>query len=154
MTNIKFELFADYFQFYLQDEQSDGIDGDAWTDSASNARLALDANAFAVSTARNMDVPVEIAISDTSPDLDLSLWDHVVEFSIDVPSGRLVVAGCTDYFPDAERISLDIGCYEVRVLFANLDKLSADGLDGDDHYRVELWKGHATSLKVLKRHSV
>lgn len=154
MTNIKFELFADYFQFYLQDEQSDGIDGDSWTDSASNARLALEANAFAVSTARNMEVPVEIAVSDTSPDLDLSLWDHVVKFSIGVPSGRLVVAGCTDYFPDAERIFLDGGCYEVRVLYANLDKLSADGLDGDDHYRVELWKGHATPLKVLKQHSV
>ena len=71
-----------------------------------------------------------------------------------MPSGRLVVAGCTDYFPDAERLSLDSGCYEARVLSANLDKLSDDGLVGDDHYRVELWKGNATPLKVLKQHLV
>ena len=151
MTNVKLDLFADYFQFYIQDEQSDGIDGDSWTDIACNARLALEANAFAVSTARNMEVPVKIVVSNTAPDLDLSLWDHVVEFSIGVPSGRLVVAGCTDYFPDAERLSLDSGCYEARVLSANLDKLSDDGLVGDDHYRVELWKGNATPLKVRKR---
>jgi len=152
MTSVDFDLFADYFQFYIQDEQSDGIDGDSWTEIASNARLAIKANAFAVSTARNMEVPVKIVVSSTSPDLDLSLWDHVVEFSIGVPSGQLVIAGCTDYFPDAERLSLDSGCYEVRVLSANLDKLSDDGLDGDDHYRVELWKGHARPLKVLKQH--
>ncbi|WP_100368794.1 hypothetical protein [Yoonia maricola] len=154
MTDVQLQLFADYFQFYIQDEQSDGIDGDAWTDIASNARLALEANAFAVSTARNMEVPVKIVISDISPDVDLSLWDHVVEFSICVPSGRLVVAGCTDYFPDALRLTLESGCYEARVLYANLDKVSDDGLDGDDHYRVELWKGHAIPLKVLKQHAV
>jgi len=153
MTDVEYDLFADYFQFYIQDEQSDGIDGDSWPEIANNARLALEANAFAVCTARNMEVPVKIVVSNSSPNLDLSLWDHVVEFSIDVPSGRLVVAGCTDYFPDAERISLDSGCYEVRVLSANLDKLSDDGLDGDDYYRVELWKGRASSLKVLKQYT-
>jgi len=154
MINAEFELFADYFQFYIQDEQSNGIDGSSWTDIASNARLAQGANAFAVSTARNMKVPVKVVVYDTTPDLDLSLWDHVVEFSISVPSGRLVVAGCTDYFPDAERLTLDSGCYDVRVLYANLDKLSDDGLDGDDHYRIELWKGHSTQLKVLKQHPI
>ncbi|WP_299081918.1 hypothetical protein [uncultured Ruegeria sp.] len=154
MTDVQFELFADYFQFYVQDEQSDGIDGDSWTDVAINSRLALEANAFAVSTARNMEVPVRIVVSDRSPDLDLSLWNHVVEFSIGVPSGRLVFAGCTDYYPDAERLAIESGCYEVRVLYANLDKLSDDGLDGNDHYRVELWKGHSRKLKVVKQHPV
>lgn len=31
MVSHSFELFADYFQFYLQDEQVPGIHGDAWT---------------------------------------------------------------------------------------------------------------------------
>ena len=60
MTDVEYDLFADYFQFHIQDEQSDGIDGDSWTEIANNARLALEANAFAVCTARNMKVPVKI----------------------------------------------------------------------------------------------
>lgn len=154
MTEYVFELFADYFQFYLQDENADGIDGESWTDGALEARLALESGAFAVSTARNMDVPVTVAILDGPPDQDVSGWDHAVEFSIDVPSGRLVVAGCMDFFPDAERIPLRGGTYEARVLFANLEALSEDGLGGEDRYRVELWTGQAKPLRVIKQHKV
>ena len=152
MIEKTFELFADYFQFYLQDENSNGIDGESWTATAHEARLALEDSAFAVCTARNMDVPVTIVVSDGPPDLDLSSWDHAVEFSVNLPSGKLVVAGCTDYFPEAERISLASGSYEARVLYANLDRLSEDCLDGDDYYRVELWKGSIKSLRVLKQY--
>jgi hypothetical protein len=56
-----------------------------------------------------------------------------------VTSGRLVVAGCTDYFPDAARIDVPPGSYRARIYSGNLNSLSDDGLDGDDHYRVALW---------------
>ncbi|WP_299623225.1 hypothetical protein [uncultured Tateyamaria sp.] len=153
MTDLQFDLFPDYFQFHAFDAQSNGVDGAAWSETAVYARVALNAHGFAVSTARNMDVPVRLVVSDTPPTLDLALWDHVVEFSIEVPSGQLIVAGCTDDLADAEQISLERGCYAVRVLQANLATLSEDGLDGEDHYRVELWKGHNTLLKVLKQYS-
>lgn len=144
-------LFAHYFQFYVQDETSSGIDGDSWTDEAVQGRLALEESAFAVRTARNMGVPVKIVVADAPPDLDLSLWDHAVEFSINVPSGRLVVAGCTDYFPDGERLFVEPGHYVARVLFGNLKALSEDGLEGEDHYRSDLWKGHPKTFTALKQ---
>ncbi|WP_171098901.1 hypothetical protein [Ruegeria sp. HKCCD7255] len=150
MITSEFKLFADFFQFLVQDEWSAGVDGDLWTEDAMRARLARGVDAFAVRTARNMHVPVEVLVNNKPPKLDLSSWDHVVELSIDLPSGRLVVAGCSDYLPEAERLVLDKGHYQARVLYSNLDSVYSDGLDGDDRYRVELWKGDAKPLKVLK----
>ena len=59
---------------------------------------------------------------------------------------------CTDYFLGAERLSVEVGWYEVRVLYANLDKLSEDGLTGEDHYRIELWKGEPKAFEILKQY--
>jgi hypothetical protein len=48
------------------------------------------------------------------------------------------VAGCTDYFPDAKRIDVTPGIYDVLVAYRNLESLSEDGLDGDDSYHIFL----------------
>jgi hypothetical protein len=84
------------------------------------------------------------------PEQDFEAWDQVTECSIEVPSGRLVIAGCTDYFPDAARIEVAAGTYRVRVSYGGLDTLSEDGLDGDDHYRVQLWMASKIEPRVLK----
>jgi hypothetical protein len=52
-----------------------------------------------------MTVPVEVEVLDRPPGgEDLRAWDQVHECAIDLPSGRLFVAGCTDSVPDAARI--------------------------------------------------
>ncbi|MDP2083484.1 MAG: hypothetical protein U0934_02790 [Pseudotabrizicola sp.] len=153
MREKRFKLFADYFQFYLQDEGSKGIKGESWTPEAHQRRLALERCAFAVMTARNMDVPVIVRLYQDQPEIDLAAWDHIVEFSIDVPSGRLVVAGCTDSFPQAERIELEKGSYRVRVCQAGLDEISDDGLDGKDHYLVQTWRGTFMQVNIIKQYS-
>jgi len=150
MSKHQFELFADYFQFYIQDEDSEGINGESWPEAASNRMLAVEKGAIGVGTVRNMHVPVTIEILRSEPNKDIADWDHVVECSIDLPSGRLVAAGCTDYFPDAARIEMPSGKYRARVSFGSLTSLSEDGLEGDDHYRVQLWPGSAISIEVIK----
>jgi|SRR5579859_5677354 len=147
----KYTLFADYFQFYIQDEDSKGDLSDAWTDQAVADLVALAPGTVGVGTVRNMDVPVEVEFLAQEPPLSLDAWDHVVECDIALPSGKLVVAGCTDYFPDAARLSATPGHYRARLLYGGLGTLSEDGLRGDDHYRIELWQGPPTGLKVLKR---
>jgi len=97
-----------------------------------------------------MDVPVEVQIADAAPSDDQAAWDQINECSIHIQSGRLVVAGCTDYFPDAARIELPAGWYRARVYYAGLDTLSADGLDGADHYRIVLWPLPGAPATVLK----
>jgi hypothetical protein len=150
MVTRRFELFADYFQFYVQDEKAAGDLSDSWTPDAVARLLATAPGTVGVGTVRNVDVPVEIEVSNSEPDTDLSAWDQINECSVEVPSGRLVVAGYTDYFPDAERIDLAPGTYRVRVFYGSLDSVSDDGLDGSDHYRLVLWPGTPCEVTVLK----
>ena len=150
MNKYELELFADHFQFYIQDEGSEGINGDSWPEEASHRMLAIEKGAIGVRTVRNMGVPVTIEILDSEPKRDVADWDHVVECSIHVPSGRLVAAGCTDYFPEAMRIEVLCGTYRARVSYGSLTSLSEDGLDGDDRYRVQLWPGKTIDAEVVK----
>ncbi len=136
---FEYKLFADYHQFYVQDESVEGNLSDSWTPEATARDLAVAPGTIGIGTVRNAIVPVVVEIMDGKPDDDMNSWDQVTECSIEVTSGRLVVAGCTDYFPDAARIDLPSGSYRARIYSGNLDSLSDDGLNGDDHYRVVLW---------------
>jgi hypothetical protein len=152
MPEFHFELFADYFQFYLQDEQASGDLSDSWSPDAVKNLLALAPGTIGVGTVRNMTVPVTVETRETEPSNDdFNAWDHINECSIDVPSGRLVIAGCTDYFPDAARLSLEPGCYRARIYYGELDSLGEDQLEGNDHYKIVLWQVDKAEPKVLKQ---
>lgn len=151
---FEFELFADYFQFYLQDESVEGNLGDSWTPEAVDRLLAVALGTVGVGTVRNMKVPVVVEVADNEPaDDDVKAWDQVNECSVEVPSGRIVVAGCTDYFPDAARIEVPPGSYRARVYYGDLNSISDNGLQGNDHYKVVLWSAPPEPLKVLKQRS-
>src|SRR6516164_4581776 len=151
MKSFKLSLFADYFQFYIQDETVTGDLSDAWNEEAVDRLLAIAPGTIGIGTVLNMDVPVVVEIRDREPGDDSSEWDHVVEASLEVKSGRTVIAGCTDYFPDAMRIPVSRGTHRVRVSYGGLDTLSADGLEGDDHYRVQLWPAAPMiGVRILK----
>ena len=123
---------------------------DSWTPEAVARDLAVAPGTRGIGTVRNATVPVVVEITDNKPDDDFNSWDQVTECSIEVTSGRLVVAGCTDYFPDAARIDVPPGSYRARIYSGNLNSLSDDGLDGDDHYRVALWNAPPGPIMVLK----
>jgi hypothetical protein len=153
MSSYRYTLFADYFQFYLQDEKVDGNLSDAWTEQAVQDLLAIAPGTIGVGTVRNMDVPVEVELLQSTPSESFDAWDQVNECDIEIRSGTLVVAGCTDYFPDAARIKVEPGSYRARVYYGKLDSLSEDGLDGDDHYKVSIWMSEPSGLHILKRRS-
>lgn len=147
------KLFADYFQFYLQDEHASAeVSHNIWAGNAVNNLLSLTAEVVYVGTVRNMTVPVTIIVTNAPPvDEAFGLWDHINECSLNIPSGRLVVAGGTDYFPDAPRFEVAPGCYRLRIYYGGLRTLSPDGLEGDDHYQIILWPAPSDEPKVLKR---
>ena len=154
ITEIKLELFADYFQFYIQDENANGDLSEKWTDEAVEQLLAITDGTIGVGTVRNMDVPVTIKTFDTEPafltDVE-NVIGQINECNIEVNSGKVVIAGCTDYFPDAKRIELKNGIYRARIYYGNLDKLSEDGLDGEDFYEIHLWMTNKQeNLKIIK----
>lgn len=139
MTSHRLEILADYYQFYLQDATAQGDLSAAWDEVATHRMFAVSTGVVGIGTARNMRVPVTLEILDTEPACALDGVDHVVEGSLVVATGPLVVAGCTDYFPDAPRFDLQPGTFRVRLSASGLGSLSEDGLDGDDHYLVQLW---------------
>jgi len=153
MQRFENTLFADYFQFYLQDESVKGNLSESWTPEAVNRLLAVAPGTIGVGTVRNMNVPVMVEVTDGEPDANVAAWDHVNECSFEVSSGRVVIAGCTDYFADAARIDVLPGSYRARVYYGNLNSLSDDGLDGDDHYKVILWRAAPAPVQVLKQRS-
>ncbi len=142
MTLFELSLFADYFQFYIQDEAATGDLSQAWDEEATDRLLAVAPATVGIGTVRNTNVPVTVEIREDEPEDDSAEWDHVVEASLDVKSGRIVVAGCTDYFPDAKRIEVAPGSYRVRASYGALDTISEDALSGDDRYRLQLWPAH------------
>jgi hypothetical protein len=76
MAEHHFDLFADYFQFYLQDEQADGDLSESWTKEATENLLALAPGTIGVGTVRNMTVPVMVEVRDSPPAAsDNSAWD-------------------------------------------------------------------------------
>jgi hypothetical protein len=154
MKSHQLQLFADYYQFYLQDEAADGDSSEAWSPTAVQRMFAISDGVVGIGTVRNMDVPVTIEFLESEPAADLVGFDHVVEGSLVISSGPLVVAGCTDYFPDAARFDLAPGTYRVRLSASGFDTLSEDGLDGQDHYLVQLWQAPLIEPTVLKQGAV
>lgn len=149
------ELFADYFQFYIQDETVDGNLSESWTQEAVDRLLAITDGTLGIGTVRNMSVPVTIKLFSKEPALfNIDLYDQVNECDLRITSGKVVIAGCTDYFPDAKRIETAPGLYRVRVYYQKLNTLRENELEGDDHYELHLWKAHSNSgINILKQYT-
>ncbi len=146
-----FTVFADYFQFVLMDENSQDDFSVIWTEEALHRMLAVAPTAVCPGTLRNVDVSIEIEILGQAPEVELSAWDNAVEASINLPSGRLVVMGCTGYLPDAPRISILPGTYQLLSLAGGIETIKNEWEPAEDIYRVLLWPGPAREPKLLKR---
>ncbi|MFC0554446.1 hypothetical protein ACFFHJ_26495 [Planotetraspora thailandica] len=151
------EIFADYHQLHLIDDGSTSDLGETWTDETSADRLAVADDAIAVGTSVNVTVAVRVEVLDAPPADDFADFDHVVEGSMQVPSGRIVIMGCTDYEPDAARFEVPVGPVRVRVASSNLAEAERLGIDSDDdqqtmeRLRVQVWPAPNGERAVLKR---
>ena len=149
---FQYEIFADYHQFYLQDDdQSFGDLSKAWSEEAADRLLAVAPHVIGVGTVRNMSVPVSVVVHESQPKVDREEWDHITTASLQIDTGRIVVAGCTDYYPDAARIDVSPGIYEAIICYSKLTSLSPDGLDCEYSYHVHLFPGRQIEPAILKR---
>lgn len=154
IQGLHLKLFADHFQFHIWDEALDADLSESWTQDACDRMLAMNGDVIGVGTARNMTVPVDLEVFESPPPVSLVSWDQVNECSTNVPSGRLVIMGCTELYDDALRVLILPGAYRVRLSYGKLDEVTDDGLDGNDHYRVQLWPAPLEPLKVLKQREI
>ena len=148
---FQYEIFADYHQFYLKDDdQSFGDLSEAWTQEATDRLLAVAPHVIGVGTVRNTTVPVSVVVHESQPKDSPDEWDHITTASLRIDTGRIVVAGCTDYYPDAARIEVAPGVYEVVICYSKLGSLRENGLDGEDSYHVHLFPGREIEPVILK----
>lgn len=150
---LNLEVFADYFQFLLEDGRLSGDLAEVWNERATADRIAVGRGVVGVQTARNYLVPVTVELRDSEPQENWDLWDHIAECSLEVPSGQLIIYGPTEFPEEAPRLLLRPGTYRARIYYGGLDSVANNGLDGDDHYRVVLWPGLVGPTKLLKRKS-
>jgi hypothetical protein len=150
MTLHKFQVFADYHQFYVWDagvKPSAPID---YTDADFRHRVKIAPNVVVILPIRNMTVPVELDVCSSDPGVELPRWDHVAECSLELPTGRLQVHECTG--GAILDLSVAPGTYRLRAHFTGLGLLSKDGLRGADHYKIVLWREAAsTPLRIMKQ---
>jgi hypothetical protein len=147
----KLEFWTSHHQFYLADKSSPfrTDSDDFWTTEASNDKLAIEEGILGVGTECYGTVKGDLAVLEVEPEgEDFGLFDHVVEGSLELKSGVLLVFPCTDNVPVLE-LRLLPQTYRVRVYSSNL--ASVEGDDGDDYYKVRLWPGEVLKRKVLKR---
>ncbi|MET7912712.1 hypothetical protein ABZS98_31510 [Streptomyces avermitilis] len=158
-TTTELTLFADYFQIHVSDADSDGDLSDAWTDRAVSDHLAVAPDALGIGTVVNVNVSVTVIVLPQEPSDDSSEFDHVVEASLDVSSGRLVVLGCTDYAPDAATFEVASGWNRVRVSRGNLARAAQADVDSDESpkttekIRIQVWAAPESPATITKRWS-
>ena len=145
MKRYKLSIFADYYQFYLQDAKSDGDLDNSWSGEALDRWFVEEQKILGIRTARNTNVPVVIEIHECKPEKEKNDWIILGDSELKLPSGVLIVAGWADPFEDAFRLQVDPGDYRCRIAHAGIDTISNGGLEGEDSYRVQMWKEKITS---------
>ena len=134
------------------DDKANDDASEIWTDEALDLKLGTAKNTLAIGTFRNVDVDIELEIHDKEPQLNPLEWDHISQGYITISSGKCAVFGCTDYLPDAARITMPKGEYAVFSMAKGLDSITEDWEDADDYYKVIMWPSSTKEYKSIKRY--
>ena len=141
---LKLRLLADFRQIHLADSAGKGDLTEAWTAQATDDRVASAKTIIGIGAERDEQVLVTAVPLPAAPRDDAAKFDHVTEASIAVDSGQLVIMGCTDYWPDARRLTLKPGSYRVRASHSGLAK-------GPEKIRLQIWPAAKGQPTVVKR---
>jgi hypothetical protein len=130
------DIFADYHQFYVWDPQKSGrLAPEDWSDQDVANRAKTAPSVVVICPIRDMNVPVEVGLWDSEPNVIFDEWQHVIEAPL-ATDGLIEIHECTGEAKAS--FEVEPGDYTVRALYRGLDKLSDDGLEGEDFYEVQI----------------
>jgi hypothetical protein len=146
----RFDVVADHFQVIVADEGWDEDLGELWTPTAADQMLAQGDRIISIGTLRCVTLPVEIQIVPERPEVPLADVDHLVEGSLSIQSGTLLVETCEGSIECAPRIAVPAGTYQVLYAARGIRTIKDEYGAADDVYRVYLWPGPRLDTRVLK----
>jgi len=131
-----FDLELGYFQFYLGDAEADPGSilptlwdgGDVWAH-----RLVVMPGMLVVRTEDPSYAKVIVTLHDGEPGELAKDWNHVIDASLAIPSGRLVVMDFAPVTSLLNSITVEPSTYRVRI-----GHRYRNGFD-EDPYFVSLW---------------
>jgi hypothetical protein len=146
----RLRVSAECWQFLIADAWAEG--DLSWDERTLIELFTLAPGTIGIGTNCEGLVSVEVQLWSSNAEFDAQPWDHVVECSIEVPSGRIAVAGCFEIlFEDAFSFTLTPGKYRARICFGNQYECG----DGDPtcmgHYMIMLWPSQNSDARVIKR---
>jgi hypothetical protein len=116
---------------------------ESWTIKAVDDRLAVAAHGVAFGTVC-AQIRVSIHLVEEPP--SQCAGQHLTECSLDIPSGRLVIMGCTDDRATAPRLEVAPGWMRIRAAHRNLGKVGRESID------LWLWPAPPAATEVLERY--
>ena len=159
LTRVEGRVFADYHQFYVVDGgswESRSLDTDTsnpefWSPEAFGRGLAVLPAVLGVGTASYGSVPVAVEVGYARPSLIEADFDRVVEASLNLASGSVLVIGGRA----PQRLTVDglpAGWYRVVVCSSRLD-LGVESGVGGDRYALWMWPEPPAPTVALKRYT-
>lgn len=150
MAKYRLSIFADYFQFIVQDEESKDDFGELWRDAPAGMMVAAGETALSFGTLRNVDVEVELHVVDEPPEIRSDQFDHVVEGAFASPIGKILVLGCTEDFKEASRLEIAPGSYGFLYLISGVHTIKHEWEPAEDLYSVYIWPAEKRELRPVK----
>ena len=148
MGTARVEFAYDYNQLYLYDAETDlGPEANAYLDAldvATRTGLTVGASGGVIDVLmprqENFGASMDVRVASDRPSLQEDA-DHVVEFDLALPSGRLVLEGSGG--SGAEEVRLQPGTYRARLSGRGFDAAAQWRYEEDcnpaDSYVLELW---------------
>ena len=125
--------------FSLFDDDVQAADPVVWELLPEDQLFVVGDRIVSVRARHDASVRVLVDVRESAPEANEPNQLLVGECSLDVPSGRIVIAGSQDYYPDAARIPVRPALYRVRIYAGSLDTVYGGLRKTQDHYRVVLW---------------
>jgi hypothetical protein len=148
MEKHNLSFFTEYYQFYILDSETKAQTDahDFWNAEADKRKLAIGEGLLGVTVAKYAEIKVEVRVLSVEPNENAEA-DHIVETSLNLPSGLLQIKDCTSYDTVLE-LKLEKGTYRIRISSFKLWAVKGD--EGDDYYMVEMWKAVFSDTVIIK----
>ncbi len=112
--------------------------------------MAVEEGLLGISVAKYAELNVQVNIHQQKKNIfRLQDYDYIVEASINVPSGLLLVLNCTGMEKQLE-LTVTPGTYTVRSSSANLSAVQDD--EGKDFYVIDIYPSGKIGRTVIKKY--